>query len=109
MAFYLARTAMYSHKNSHAHYTQKALSNHIHFVSIREILPRAIAKYTCLQKLLKWLTVIKRLNLSTNHPSEGGKDWYEWIEYAAIGTLLLGVVMLSYSPGPLEFLSIPKF
>ena len=63
MAFYLARTATYSHKNSYVHYTRRALSNHINFVSIREILPHAVAKYTCLQKPLKWLTFGKRLRI----------------------------------------------
>ena len=61
MALYLARTATYCHKNSHVHYTRRALSNHINFVSIREILPRTVAKYTCLKKPLKWLTIGKRL------------------------------------------------
>ena len=65
MALYLACTATCSHKNVHVYYTQRALSNHINFVSICESLPRAVAKYTCLQKLLKWLSVDKRLsNLS---------------------------------------------
>ena len=27
------------------------------------------------------------------HPSEGGKNWYEWIKYAEIGTPLLRVAM----------------
>ena len=61
MAFYLARTAMYSHKNSHVHYTRRALSNHINFVSIRKILPCTVATYTYLQKPLRWLMVGKRL------------------------------------------------
>ena len=61
MAFYLAHTATNSHKNSHVHYTRRSLLNHISFVSMREILPRAVTKYTCLQKLLKWLRVCKTL------------------------------------------------
>ena len=43
------------------HYTQRALSNHINFVSLREILSLAVTKYTCIQKPLQWQTVGKRL------------------------------------------------
>ena len=59
--FYLACTATYSHKHSHVHYTRRALSNYINFVSVRDILLRTVAKYTCFEKPLQWLMVSKRL------------------------------------------------
>ena len=74
MAFYLARTATYRHEYSHVHYTRRALSNHINFVSVHEILPRAVTKYTCLQKPLKWLMVGKCYNKPEWNGSQSNQE-----------------------------------
>ena len=61
MAFHWNHIAIYIHKLCMCVILKDKDSNHINFVSLREILSPAITKYTCIQTSLQWLTVGKRL------------------------------------------------